>query len=741
MKMKPMVAAVSLAIGGLTVMPVFVNAEGIEEVLVTARKRTESLQDIPFSVQAYTEEDIENFGINDFDDYALLTPSLSYLSTGPSSSVIYIRGASDGGDGNQFISQPTTALYLDEQPISNIGRSVDLQITDIERIEVLNGPQGTLYGASSLSGTIRVITNKPDTAAFYAGTSQEISSTENGDLSYVGDGFANIPITDDIAIRLVGWYKDEGGYIDNVFGTQTNNGITIDNAGQVQDDYNTVDTFGGRAAFKIDFNDNWSANLTGTYQKTNAQGQFGYDPTVGDLQTTRFNADGFDDRVAQGALVVEGELSGVADIIYAGSYFNRKLHDQADYTGYLNAYTSYAYYFVPFGADARLSFIEDIKWARQTHEFRASSQENGSRWNWVVGLFYDRTETDVDNLYFQANLDETNTYANPAPLTNTFWASVNSRVDQQIAAFGELTYDLTDDVAVTVGGRVFRNTFEISSFHGYGGPQTLDANEGSENDWVGKANISWQATEDILTWFTFSQGYRTGGPNRDVGAFPGYPETFESDTIDSYEIGFKSTLFNGQMQLNGAVYYLDWENTQVSVLDFSSSVLGYGVNVEDGVGILGLELDALINLSNGWIVSSGLSLIDAQLRGTLLESALDPTTVTGVNGDRVPRVPIFKFNSTLRYEFAVLDAIDGYSQFSYSYVGHTTNSYETDTRQEAYGIGNFKLGGNMDDWGAVFFVDNIFDERAEIFINPFNFDSRIETNRPRTIGFNVTKRF
>jgi iron complex outermembrane recepter protein len=755
-KKKPTLLAVSFAMAGFSAVPLQIQAQDgftIEEVVVTARKRSESLQDVPFSVQAFTQDDIENQGIDSFEDYALLTPSLTYLTTGPGSNILYMRGSSDGGDGNPFTSHPTTALYFDEQPVSNIGRSADLHVYDIERIEVLNGPQGTLYGASSMAGTVKIVTNKPDLEAFEAGLDFNIADTKSGEMSNTVEGFVNLPVSEQMAIRLVGWRKDDGGYVDNIAATKTiaATGVTIDNDNVAEKNFNDSENIGFRAAVKIDLNDSWSATLSGTYQEIDAEGTWSYDPNVSDLQASRYNPDTYDDRIYQASLVVDGELGDVADIVYAGSYFNRKISDFSDYTGYLDFYGTAAYYAYDSTAyayvDPRLEFSDRSKWKRQTHELRISSQAGDSRLHWLVGLFYDKTKHDLDYLYQIDNLNEgwvsyiTWTPIPTPPQENVWWSSTNHREDEQIAVFGELSYDISDTLTATVGARVFKNDFSIDLIHGYGGASVTNGNTGDESDVVFKTNLSWHATEDILLWATFSQGYRAGGPNRDPGAFQGYPDVFESDTLDSYELGMKASFLDGRLRLNGALYFMDWANTQVSLFNFSQSSLGWADNVKEGIEIKGLEFDALAYLSEGLTLSGGLSLVESQLQGDLVDDPFGAPI--GVKGDDMPLVPTLKFSTTLRYEFQVSDTIEGYGQFSVSHVDSVYNTFDANFRskQGAYEVGSVALGANMGDWRAELYVNNLWDERADIFINPFNFDSRVETNRPRTIGFKLKKSF
>src|ERR1700736_3865396 len=241
----------------------------LEEVVVTAQKRAEDLQKVPISLQVLSSEKLEQLQVSSFDDYAKFLPSVSFQSTGPGQAQLYFRGISSGGDGLHSGSESATGLYLDETPVTTIGNSLDLHVYDIQRVEALAGPQGTLYGASSLSGTLRIITNKPDPEKFSAGYDVKGDKFGKGGGAGGGfEGFINVPLNDKAAIRLVGFFEHDGGYISNKYSTQTyqravsaaNNSysglaipadpITVNNAGYAKKNFNDVDTYGGRAALK-----------------------------------------------------------------------------------------------------------------------------------------------------------------------------------------------------------------------------------------------------------------------------------------------------------------------------------------------------------------------------------------------------------------------------------------------------------------------------------------------------------
>ena len=255
-------------------------------VTVTAQKREENLQKVPISIQVLGNEQLEQQNINNFGDAAKLLPSVSIAPIGPGFGQVYMRGVSNGGDGNHSTSLPSVGIYLDEQPITTIQGALDIHFYDIARVEALSGPQGTLYGASSEAGTIRIITNKPDSSAFAAGFGVEVNTIDHGGMGHVLEGFVNAPISEAAAIRAVAWEKHDAGYIDNVLGSRTypswdadsgGNG-TVTNANAAKDNYNTVDTYGARVALKVDLNDSWSVTPTLMTQKQTTDGGFSYDP-------------------------------------------------------------------------------------------------------------------------------------------------------------------------------------------------------------------------------------------------------------------------------------------------------------------------------------------------------------------------------------------------------------------------------------------------------------------------------
>ena len=251
---KQITAASAGAILGLSQVALAQNSPALEEVLVTAQKRSASLQDVPISITALGEDALDELNITDFGDYVQQLPSVSFAQRRPGQANLFMRGISEGGNSNQSLQGPSVAIYLDEQPVTSIGFNLDPHIYDVERIEVLMGPQGTLYGASSQAGTLRIITNKPDPSAFDAGFDLTLETVDEGEENYMVEGFVNVPLGDSAALRLVGWWDDDGGYIDAVSDSITYplSGITRGNAEWVEEDFNTAEKQGLRAALGVD---------------------------------------------------------------------------------------------------------------------------------------------------------------------------------------------------------------------------------------------------------------------------------------------------------------------------------------------------------------------------------------------------------------------------------------------------------------------------------------------------------
>jgi outer membrane receptor protein involved in Fe transport len=784
----PLASAVLLALS-----PAYAQqGAGLETVIVTAQKRAESLQDVPISIQALGAERLEELGIQSFGDYMKYLPSVSYTTTGQGFSLAYFRGVASGENNNHSGPQPTVGMYLDEQPLTTIQGAVDLHLYDIARVEALAGPQGTLYGASSEAGTIRIITNKPDPSGFVAGYGVEINSVSSGGRGYVVEGFANIPIGANAAIRLVGWYKDDPGYIENAPGTRTypTSGGCISNESpappgcttafnRAQDEYNYAETYGARAALGINLNDNWTVTPSVMAQKQTTNGNVAYDPKVGDLKIIRYYPENSEDEFLQAALTVEGKI-GNFDLVYAGAYLKRDDVVNADYADYSYFYDvlygSAAYWTDDLGVPLQdpSQYIHGTDgYKRQSHELRLSSPQD-KRVRLVAGLFYQDQEHDIFQPYLINGLTS---YYEVTDQIDTIWLTDQHRTDTDSALFGEVSFDITDQLTLTGGVRRYETESTLKGFFGFGGNYSRNYGEAFCDDdptdgiddtaqWVSfntaactnlddkiddsgtisKLTIAYRVNDDALVYATYSEGFRPGGINRNNR--PPNPPHYEPDFLTNYEFGWKTTSADNRLRFNGAIFFEDWAGVQFSFLPPSGS----GLTIVRNAGsaeIRGIELDFAWAAAAKLMLSGGLSLIDAELTADFIPDPDEPPTA--FNGDQLPVTPRIKANLTARYGF-MLGQFDSYVQGAVVHNDSSWPDLERSVRtilgkQNAYTIADFSTGLARDSYSFELYISNVFDERAQLFKfaqcdEPVcGTNTYIATNLPRTIGLRFSQKF
>ncbi|HLZ78645.1 MAG TPA: TonB-dependent receptor [Sphingomonas sp.] len=757
------------------------------EIIVTATKRSESLQKVPISIQALSPEVLSQHQVAAFDDYAKLLPSVSYQSFGPGQSQLYFRGIATGGDGLQSGPLPTAGLYIDEIPVTTIFGSVDMHAYDIARVEALSGPQGTLYGASSLAGTLRVITNKPDTSKFSAGYDLEGNKFGKGNGGGKAEGFVNVPLGEKMAIRLVGFYEKDGGYIDNTHshGRTVFNPITgqyepnrpyrrttpgflpdgspnpayfstaplpddffPDNAKFVKKDFNSVETYGGRAALKVDLSDNWTATPSVIYQHQKAKGTFLYDPRAGDLQVHDFTPDHNKDHWYIASLTLQGKVSDW-DVTYSGSYFNRTVDNVQDYSYFSVAYdATYNYY--NFYKDALGNDIDPTQtyhahdtYTKQSHEFRISSPVE-NRWRLTAGMFLQRQTNDHIADYIIPGLSTAvNPFSPPVPGSNgndVFFTDIH-RVDRDYAVFGEASYDILENLTVTAGIRGFMAKNTLYGFSGGAGAVdrqiTLFGCTGTiaqqcpninkkynETGETHKVNLSWKIDPARMVYFTYSTGFRPGGNNRDafaLGQLQSYPP-YRADTITNYEVGWKTSWLDRTLRFNGALFWEEWNNVQYS----EPGILGIFYTVNAGKArSRGVEGDINWTLFHHLTLSTSGTYVDAKLTEDFcaFDPALNITPrapctngVLAPKGTRLPVQPKFKINATARYEFET-GALKNFLQAGVNHQSGTL-SYLTTAGEAVLGptkgftTFDFSAGTGRGNWTLSAFIQNAFDKRG-----------------------------
>lgn len=769
--------AIAAASAGMSSAPALGEEDeaqpAVEEIIVTARKRESNIQDTPVSIQAFSSDDIEKLDISRFEDFADQAASISYISVGPASQIMHIRGVADGGIPHiGRTNAATTAYYLDEQPVSGRrGGPPDLHLYDIERIEVLRGPEGTYYGASAVSGTVRIITKQPDAERFDYGIDLSAGSIAHGDTAWTAEGFVNIPLSERAAVRGVFWQDTSNGFIDNQPAEFTyRNGVTVRNDEWAGEDYNKEETSGGRIALSMDLGDTWRGTLSAFTQTLDAEGAWNHDPTRrGDLEVARFGPETVDVDTTQYAFTLSGETP-IGDLIYATSYYDRQdlaVNDYSDYVEYasfgnwIQQHACEDYYWNGFTVcnNPSIFFDHESNYTQVAHEVRLTSKEDaGSRLNWLVGAYRERSG---GNGYLFWRMPGINFENGPAadyigtagvePLPQEWWSCPGWKYHNYISAlFGDVSWDFTERLTVSAGMRTFR--WEEGNSWGYdcGYPWESKGDFGRDDpapdsrERTYKFNVRYDVSENWLVYFGYGEGVRPGFRNPNV-THDEVPTFVETDHTKSYEAGWKSTLADGRVVMNGAVYLIDWDNFQTTLYDLLTVPYEFRRNVE-GSNIRGVEVDLIARLSHNWTINGGLAYNTAELEGDFATIARDPRFVYAEDGRRLAHVPEWSWTLGTRYERSIGGGRQLYGQVNWSFTDERWNllarqSEQTPVIMDAYSLLDLRVGmefGNA--WGAELFVANATDERAEIFQNSGYYDPRITTNRPRTIGFRVKLR-
>jgi iron complex outermembrane recepter protein len=786
----------------------------LEEVVVSAQKRTESLQDVPLSITALGTQKLDELNVQNVDDYIKYLPSVSYQSTGPGSAKLYMRGVSSGGDGTHSGSPPSVGVYLDEQPVTTIQGMLDLHMYDIARVEALAGPQGTLYGASSEAGTLRIITNKPEFNVLTGAYDVQANDVAHGGVGYTGEGFINVPIGSTAAFRLVGWYEKDAGYLDNVPGSITypatysngapGGGFTESNRptpsnpapntryfGTAKNNYNDVETFGARAALRIALGDNWTITPTLQGQEANSNGIFaeeqtrsvpgypGLYPSLGDLQVQHFSPESSTDHWGQATLTIEGKISNF-DLTYAGGFVHRTSVVHTDYTdyslGYTLEYTRAPNYFTD-NAGNPLSPMQQITdsdgYKMYSHEIRISTPKDYP----VRATFGGFTERQTDDFLQNYMIPGLSDAESVTGWPGTYYLTDEILIKRDNAAFGEVTWDATSHISLLGGLRYYTYKNSEQGYSGfqsaqakcadqtlptpYGAPcqQLFQVAQGSGT--TPKFTATYKFDDQRLVYATVSKGFRPGGPNT-VGA------QYQSDTLQNYELGWKTSWLGNTLRVNGAIFQEDWNNFQFSYPGLNGIVETKNAG---GARIRGIETSIDWAATSALTVGGGFSLLNpiltvpycsfAGANGGVQTSTCNnysggtpvPEPYAAPAGQQLPTTPKFKGNLTTRYSFPLNSEWRAYAQGSAIYQSAVwadlrTAERETTGQQPAYALFDANLGAQKGGLGVELFVDNMFDRRAENY-------RYTECNallcgqqavyagiaRPRTVGLKFTQKF
>ena len=862
------------------------SSEAIQEVTVTAQRRSENIQNVPITIQAITGDQLKQLNIANMDDLIRYTPNVTFATNGPGQGNIFMRGLSPGSAGNQsqssIASFPNVAVYLDDQSVQMPGRNLDIQAIDMERIEVLEGPQGTLFGGGAEAGAIRYITNKPKLGATEGYADASYGVTAGGDPNTAASMVLNVPITDSFALRGVIYTDKRGGYIDNVASTftrmNTDNGTfriavpptagvcpnglppgapaagfpagvcvplglpVTNNLAQVKDNQNPVDYTGIRLTGLYQFNDDWSFLLQQSYQNMEADGVFATYPIGSDgqslqsLQVTAFQPAWDKDKFENTSWTLNGKI-GVLNLIYTGGYLTRTTEQQNDYSNYARG--SYGDYYQCTGGSGTVAKTGPLRcyssatywtdWTQNTHETHEIRLSTPGDWRFrgLFGGFYEKFHiADVMNFDYKtipacnsANLAVA-LAGGPACAGNVGTAAGSTATVPGIrgdtTAFGEdlqrgytqdalftsLDFDIIPKVLTITGGTRWYHYDEFETGSEYY-TSTSCANvpngcpAGKNLDKIGlhatfsgfrsRGNLTWHITPDVMVYYTWSQGYRPGGFNRETGKslvatgpdgikqlFK--PSAYAPDSLINNEIGLKSEWLDHRLQVNLSAYHMQWNDIQVPL--FNPNALGNTTFVTNGANytINGFELQLVGRVTDGLTVQGSLSYNDAKQANNPCLIANNPASGTygkcitqvvspqgvlvplespfGPQGGKPAFSPEVQYNFRARYDW-VVNEYKPYVMAGVNYVGSMFNQIDNGTtnyvgnpfttllryEQPSYTTFDASAGVAKDAWYVEAYGTNLSNSDASVFTSSAQFIKSEVPLRPRVLGLKIGYKF
>jgi outer membrane receptor protein involved in Fe transport len=758
------------------------NSNSLEEIVVTAQKRSENLKAVPVSISVLSGATLNSTAIANLDDLSRAVAGLSIQASAQEGNAqLQIRGiSSTAGDS-------TISLYLNETPISissRYGGATQPIPFDLARVEVLRGPQGTLYGASSLGGTIRYIQNKPDLETFGGFAETDLSGTVHGGINYEMSALVNIPVTNDIfAVRLGALYGADSGWIDNYNGNgdlahsgvnsdrkrlvrfsalyQPNDDLTI----QANTTYQNFDTKDSSAFYT----DAGAANSTGA-------GVAPYLVTTGLFKQSKLVGEGAQDRVLVSDIEVNANL-GFADLTSISSYFRRSNPQVIDGT-YYNSGALIDFFLPPqFTPKASVAFSpspvdQQVAWSSWSQEIRlASPVDAGSPFKWVGGIYVSavhasQSQNDPDPTIarnflaaYGVPIGSISQALGGAPndpaLFNPIYAVSEDETIDQYAAFGQVTYDILDDLHLSVGLRYSiaddynDNKNALNSFYDLGLPGEVKTTI-KAYPVTPRFSLSYDIDSDTSIYTTEAKGFRLGGPAGSLPSGPGNscqpsyealgltgaPGAYGSDSLWSYEAGVKSTLADHSLSINGAGYYIDWSRVQQGV-NLPSCGYSFTANAGDAE-VYGFEVELVYAPK----FVKGLRL---SVNGSFNHDKITKTTAPFAQvGQSLEDVPERTATVSVDYDTSIVNDWSGFAHVDYDFTGHSHGAFQTSLpnyENKAYGVVNAQLGVDTDTWKIYLFAKNLFNDRT-IYQQP-TIASITEgyTVRPLTIGISVKENF
>lgn len=714
-----------------------------DTIVVTAQKREQDLQDVPVAITVLNADLLDKLRVEDFQAIALATPGLQVQQFQGGFTSFTIRGISTGGlTAERPVRQPTVGLYFDELPLSFSNHTPPLDFYDIERVEVLKGPQGTLFGSDSLSGTIRVITKDPQLDEYEAGVQLGASANEVGGFGYEARGYGNFPIVEDkVGLRVIGYVDQTPGFTDNI--------------ALGKDEADESLRFGGRAKLLTRFTDRLSAELTLNYNDFDTDGLSGEDVntlpagflTGERLEQYREVEERAFNRLASAALEINYDL-GFADMLIASSYSELSTENVNDFSFFMDS---------SFGVpDVLWRVVYDIDFQNFTQEVRWTSPDD-QRFRWIAGLYYAKREQDF--LFFDSAPGFDDAFLIPgfgldstgfgAPTTDQLFFSQQDLEFDNKAAFAEASFDLTDRLTATAGLRYYdyEASVEGSEVGFFNGGVNVRDEGVSESGVNPRFLLEYRATDDILLSAQAARGFRLGGYNFAVNealcgaeltglGVEGAASDFESDSVWDYELNAKTAWLDNRLIVNASAYHIEYNDLQQTL------GLSCGFEITTNIGkaeIRGVELESQFALTDALSVRGLVTYLDTEVKEG------NPDFPVFQIGDELPNTAEWSYSALVSYE----DAIGGgqIRGFADAFVQGVSSRDAADIggiptpTAKSYVLAGMRLGVREDVWEGVFFVDNIFDKNADLAVSQNPGRLTVSRNAPRTYGFRFSRSF
>jgi iron complex outermembrane receptor protein len=738
------------------------STDALQEIVVSASKRNQSIQDVAASILAISQEDIEKRGIVELRDLAAALPGLNLSTYEPDRSSVSIRGITTSSP------IPTVGFYVDDVPVSTSNTSVngqsDIPLFDTQRIEVLKGPQGTLYGGSALGGAVKFVSNPVNLRKDEVSMTGGVANTQGGEIGYQSSMVANLPIImDTLGVRIGASFVQTGGFVDRVPGgqatlTAADPGIFQSFNTTLQNNVNTYKTLALRASVLYAPLDSFSVGLDVYYQERHARDSGEYWPNLPQFEESNVLQEPVRNRIAFPILTAKSNL-GAVDLTSITGFVDRRSVLTSDSTSTFSV-------FLPPIATLPTTNADDSPVRNLTQEIRISNADPSARLKFVSGAYFQREDYTHSQTITSAGSAASLGTATPGLPPDDIYAASANTVTTQEALFGDLTYTASAYIDVTLGGRLYhiKQSYNRTGNGFFNGGLSDDSSEGSQSGFTPKVEVTAKLTDHNLIYALADKGFRPGGGNNSVPVsscaadleklgLAAAPSTFKSDSVWNYELGSKNTFADGRVALNAAAFYIDWSKIQQTV---ALPTCGFQFYSNVGAAVVkGGEFELRASPAHGLTVGLEATYADAHITKSIAGTL-------GAVGDSVEDSPKLVANADLEYAFSLAGAVSSYARLDYQWHGSQTQQFTRTTtstvdpftgasyggsltipdpayEQRSYDLLNATIGASWGRWNARLYLDNVLNEHPILGVE--DQPTLAFTLRPRTVGITASTSF